>query len=279
MISKKYIAKALLKQRNIWKHIFKVKSIKKNEKWYKIVIHSLKINIFNMKIEMKYLRIELKKYNSELKLIINSIWLSKGENKARKNHALTILTFKIEAEAQRHLKKWLLAARSTYQTVEYQDYWSNDQCQKCQTFKHLQNKCNRSSRCVYCERNHQIINVNYLRAKTSNHAITWFLDFWFLISSLSACSLWLWHCLDAVHMLDYMYLDQSRCFISSHWSITLIVCANKHFQSNNFSLSCFHFLVSSCSSLFTLSFLIVIFLLQFKYFSSTLTLRFFQSWW
>ncbi len=99
IISKKYIAKALLKQRDIWKHIFEVKSIKKNEKWYKIVIHSLKIDIFNMKIEMKYLRIELKKYNSELKLIINSIWLSKDENKARKNHASTILTFKIEVEA------------------------------------------------------------------------------------------------------------------------------------------------------------------------------------
>ncbi len=73
MISEKYIAKALLKQRDIWKHIFELKSIKKNEKWYKIVIHSLKINIFNMKIKMKYLRIELEKYNSELKLIINSI--------------------------------------------------------------------------------------------------------------------------------------------------------------------------------------------------------------
>ncbi len=73
MISEKYIAKALLEQRDIWEHIFEVKSIKKNEKWYKIVIHSLKINIFNMKIEMKYLKIKLEKYNSELKLIINSI--------------------------------------------------------------------------------------------------------------------------------------------------------------------------------------------------------------
>ena len=154
MISEKYIAKALLKQRDIWEHIFEVKSIKKNEKWYKIVIHSLKINIFNMKIEMKYLRIELEKYNSELKLIINSIWLSKDENKARKNHASTILTFKIEVEAQKHLKKWVLAARSTYWTVEYWDYRSSDQCQRCQTFKHLQNKCNKSSRCLFCERNH-----------------------------------------------------------------------------------------------------------------------------
>ncbi len=74
-------------------------SIKKNEKWYKIVIHSLKIDIFNMKIEMKYLKIELKKYNFELKLIINLIWLSKDENRARKNHASMILMFKIEVEA------------------------------------------------------------------------------------------------------------------------------------------------------------------------------------
>ncbi len=118
LISKKYIAKALLKQRDIWEHIFEVKSIKKNEKWYKIVIHSLKIDIFNMKIKMKYLRIELEKYNSELKLIINSIWLSKDENKVIKNHTLMILTFKIEVEAQKHLKKWVLATRSTYQTVE-----------------------------------------------------------------------------------------------------------------------------------------------------------------
>ncbi len=105
MILKKYIADVLLAQRAIWEHVFDVKSIKKDEKWHKIVIHSLKIEIFNMKTEMKYLRTELEKYNPELKLIINSIWLSKDENRARKNHASTILTFKIEAEAQRHLKK------------------------------------------------------------------------------------------------------------------------------------------------------------------------------
>ncbi len=131
IILKKYIADVLLAQRAIWEHVFDVKSIKKDEKWHKIVIHSLKIEIFNMKIEMKYLRIKLKKYNSELKLIINSIWLSKDENKARKNHALMILMFKIKAEVQKYLKKRFLTARSTYQTVEYQDYWSNDQCQKC----------------------------------------------------------------------------------------------------------------------------------------------------
>ena len=100
----------------------------------------------------------------------------------------------------------------------------------------------------------------------------------FFISSLSACSLWLWYCLDVMYMLNYMYLDQSYCFISFHWLITSIVCINKCFQSNNFFLLCSYFLISSYSSHFILSFSIIIFLLQFKYFSSTLTLWFFQSW-
>ncbi len=104
-------------------------------------------------------------------------------------------------------------------------------------------------------------------------------SFLFFISLLSACSLWLWHCLNAMHMLNYMYFDQSCCFISFHWSITSIVCANKRFQSNNFFLLCFHFLISSYFFHSTFLFLTVIFLLQFKYFSSTLTLWFFQSWW
>ena len=156
MISKKYIADVLLAQRAIWEHVFDVKSIKKDEKWHKIVIHSLKIEIFNTKTEMKNLETELKFFNLELKLIINSIWLSKSENRSRKRHTSTILAFKIKTEAQKHLKKRLLAAKSTYRTVEYRDYRSNDQCQKCQIFEHLQNICNRSSRCLYCERNHQI---------------------------------------------------------------------------------------------------------------------------
>ncbi len=67
----------------------------------------------------KNLKTELKSYNLKLKLIINFIWLSKSENRSRKRHASMILAFRIEAKAQRHLKKWLLAARSTYQTVEY----------------------------------------------------------------------------------------------------------------------------------------------------------------
>ncbi len=122
MILKKYTADVLLAQRAIWEHVFDVKSIKKDEKWQQLIIHSLKIEIFNTKTEMKNLKTELKSYNFKLKLIINSIWLSKSENWSRNRHASMILAFRIEAEVQRHLKKWLLAAKLTYQTVKYWDY-------------------------------------------------------------------------------------------------------------------------------------------------------------
>ncbi len=100
----------------------------------------------------------------------------------------------------------------------------------------------------------------------------------FFISSLSACSLWLWHCLDAVCMLSYMYSDQDRCFISFHWSITSIVCAYKRSFSTLIIVLSFFF-VSLHSWRSTLSFLIVVFSLQFEYFSNTLVLQFFQFWW
>ena len=157
-VSEKYTADALLAQRAIWEHVFGVKSIKKDEKWHKIVIHSLETEIFNTETGMENLKTELESYNPGLKLITNPIWLSKSENRSRNRHASAILAFRTEAEAQRHLKKRLLAAGSTYRTVEYRDYRPNDQCQKCQTFGHLQNKCNRSPRCLYCGRNHQTWN-------------------------------------------------------------------------------------------------------------------------
>ena len=87
MILKKYTADVLLAQRAIWKHVFDIKSIKKDEKWHKIVIHTLKIEIFNMKTEMKNLKIKLELYNFKLKLIINFIWLLKSENRSWNKHA------------------------------------------------------------------------------------------------------------------------------------------------------------------------------------------------
>jgi len=72
-VSEKYTANALLAQRAIWEHVFEVSSIKKDEKWHKIVIHSLETEIFNTETGMENLKAELESFNPGLKLITDFI--------------------------------------------------------------------------------------------------------------------------------------------------------------------------------------------------------------
>ncbi len=47
----------------------------------------------------------------------------------------------------------------------------------------------------------KIVRTMKIICRADSHTDVWWI---FFISSLSACSLWLWHCLDAVCMLSYM---------------------------------------------------------------------------
>ncbi len=46
--------------------------------------------------------------------------------------------------------------------------------------------------------------IKAIESKTLNDNLVVSLNDEFFFSSLSACSLWLWHCLDIVCMLSYM---------------------------------------------------------------------------
>ena len=59
---------------------------------------------------------------------------------------------------------------------------------------------------------------------------SFFYTYVFFISPLSACSLWLWHYLGAVCMLNYMYL--AKIFISSRCAVTPIKCAYERSAGN-----------------------------------------------
>lgn len=153
-VSEKYTAEALLAQKAIWEHVFDAKTIKKDVKWHKIAIHGLETEIFNTETGMEQLKSELELFNPGVKLITTPMWMSTRENRSMKRHASAILAFGSEKEATKQLSKRLLAAGSTYRTSDYRDYKPNDQCQKCQTFGHLQNKCNKAPKCQYCGQNH-----------------------------------------------------------------------------------------------------------------------------
>ena len=52
--------------------------------------------------------------------------------------------------------------------------------------------------------NNKLLNFDQMKDRKQRSAINAVLNLVFFISLLSACSLWLWYCLDAVYVLHYM---------------------------------------------------------------------------
>ena len=65
--------KELLKHKAIWKLKLNLAKIRKNNKWYKIVLYKLFIAVFNTEEELEILKEEIKLFNKELKLVIKSV--------------------------------------------------------------------------------------------------------------------------------------------------------------------------------------------------------------
>ena len=152
--TEQFTAKDLLDQRAHWEGLFSAKSMVKDTKWHKVIMHTLPTEVFNNQNGLKLLRDELELFNPGLKLVRDPIWLSTEENRMVKHHASAIIAFNTEEEARKALRCRLVAAGSSFRTSEYREYKASDQCQKCQSYGHLQNKCNKSSKCRYCAKDH-----------------------------------------------------------------------------------------------------------------------------
>ena len=102
-----YNADFLLEKQQIWEEIFSqnIKSVKKNTKWYKIVVHEMSILSFSSSDDLSILRNEIEIFNSDLKLLRNSNWLSSEENRQKKRHASIIFAVNNAEQAQKAIKK------------------------------------------------------------------------------------------------------------------------------------------------------------------------------
>ena len=74
-------AEDLLQHKAIWELKLDLTQVRKNKKWYKIVLYELPTAIFNNKEGLKLLHTEVKVFNKELKLVTESVWLSTEENR------------------------------------------------------------------------------------------------------------------------------------------------------------------------------------------------------
>jgi len=84
--------------------------VKKNTKWYKIVVHEMSILSFSFSDDLSILRNEIEIFNSDLKLLRDSNWLSSEENRQKKRHASIVFAIDNAEQAQKAIRKKLYIA-------------------------------------------------------------------------------------------------------------------------------------------------------------------------
>ena len=151
-----YNADFLLEKQQIWEEIFSqnIKSVEKNTKWHKIVVHEMSILSFSVSDDLSILRNEIEIFNSDLKLLRDSNWLSSEENRQEKRHASIVFAVDNAEQAQKAIKKKLYIAEVQLVAESYKSAEIKTQCQKCQRLEHSTRHCINQECCQICAEKH-----------------------------------------------------------------------------------------------------------------------------
>ena len=142
----------LLKHQKVWESLFDFTEVKKDEKWYKVIAHSVPTDVFDN--NMALIKEEIELFNKDMKLATMPQWLTSEEARKNKMHASIILSFKTNQEVQRALRNRLIIAGTSVRTAVYQVSKPSDQCKKCQKFGHHYSSCKNKDICQFCAGNH-----------------------------------------------------------------------------------------------------------------------------
>lgn len=118
-------AQDILERRDIWepelKKVYQIKSMKVDEKWYKVIVHRISTRAFNVERGLELLQEEIETFNLGLKLTTQPVWISSEKNRSEKLHASVIIACKSQEDATRVLTQKLYIGGSSARTVKYND--------------------------------------------------------------------------------------------------------------------------------------------------------------
>ncbi len=151
-----YNADFLLEKQQIWEEIFSqnIKSVEKNIKWHKIIVHEVSILSFSSSDDLTIFRNEIEIFNSDFKLLRDSNWLSSEENRQKKRHASIVFAVDNAEQAQKAIKKKLYIAELQLVAESYKSAETKTQCQKCQKLEHSTKHCINQECCQICAEKH-----------------------------------------------------------------------------------------------------------------------------
>jgi hypothetical protein len=149
-------AEDVIKHRSAWDHLFAARSIKRDQKWFKVIAHGIPTDAFPDTEEgMQELKNEIEEFNSQVKLVTRPHWLTKQETRATKTHSSVILAFETEEEAKVAIRRRLIVAATSVRTARFVDARPDAQCRRCQGFGHGAATCKRQPKCQFCGESHE----------------------------------------------------------------------------------------------------------------------------
>ena len=146
-------AQKLIEYRNAWNNLFEFDEIKIDEKWHKAIVHDIEIEAFKSSNEMQQLQREIEQWNS-IKLIRESMWLIKHENRINKRYSSIKVSFSSRNDLKNAIEKSIILAETQFKIVEFISTKSETQCNKCQKLEHTINTCNALAKCQICANAH-----------------------------------------------------------------------------------------------------------------------------
>jgi len=99
-----FSVKYLIEKKEVWKNIIPHQKIYVDEKWVKIVIHTILIRSFSTDDGLYLLRQKIETFNPGMKLMKTPQWLSLEENRVNKLHGSVVVQLKDQEMAEKVIK-------------------------------------------------------------------------------------------------------------------------------------------------------------------------------
>src|SRR6266536_1109843 len=124
-----FSVKYLVEKKEVWKNIIPHQKVYADEKWVKIVIHTMLIRLFSTDDGLYLLKQEIETFNPGIKLMKTLQWLSSEENRVNKLHKSIIVQLKDQEMTEKIIKFRLFldrisvkAEKYRHQAIQYHKY-------------------------------------------------------------------------------------------------------------------------------------------------------------
>src|SRR6266498_1553985 len=160
-------AKYLVEKKEVWKNIIPHQKVYTDEKWAKIVIHTVPIRPFSTDDGLYLLGQEIETFNPRMKLMKTPQWLSSEENRVNKLYGSVVVQLKDQEMAEKAIKFRLFLGGISVKAKKYRH--QAIQYQKCQKFGHLARECRLNHKYQIYAEEHPIKAYKYDICKIQNN--------------------------------------------------------------------------------------------------------------